>query len=504
MVPSTFLKYGGEDIPILLLKLFSTSLSTGTYPDAWKTTHITPRYKSGSRSSVMSYRPINLTSVISRVLEKIVKSAIFDFLSQEKLITPYQHGFMKSRSCTTCHLQFFDHISQLKDSSMITVIVYLDLSKAFDTVSHRLLISKVQSYGIQGSLLSWLSSFLSNRMQMVRLGSHTSNPVRITSGVIQGSVLGPLLFLLYFNDICDVIKHGRPFLFADDIKIVYHSLRNEVSCVFSRIQDDIESVQLWCNTWKMKFNVEKCGVLCSKSISSELSISLHNKHIPRLPLTTDLGLKYTPEFSLAEYVKLQVSKVKRLFGFLFRNFKTSESKIMLYKLCVRPLLEFCPPIMDSVSVKDRCKLESLQRAFTKRLVGDNLCISYYDRCNLFDLEPLWVRRLKFNLKITFRIAKGLIYFPHNDFTFSSPKKYNLRNKSSSFKVPRCHTKYRSNSFTVRYRCIWNRLPTEIRDSPTPKTFSSLLNKYFINNGLEGVCDKLKIRDLIRHSSDPHC
>ena len=111
---------------------------------------------------------------------------------------------------------------------MVTVIVYLDLIKAFDTVSHRLLISKVQSYGIQGLLLKWLDSFLSDRMQMVKTGFHTSNAVPITSGVIQGSVLGPLLFLLYFNDICDVIKHGKPFLFADDIKIVYHTLRNDI------------------------------------------------------------------------------------------------------------------------------------------------------------------------------------------------------------------------------------------------------------------------------------
>ena len=203
----------------------------------------------------------------------------------------------------------------------------------------------------------------------------------------------------------------------------------------------------------MKFNVEKCGVLCSKNISLELSVSLHNIHIPRLPLTTDLGLKYSSEFSFTEYIKLQVSKVKRLFGFLFRNFKAPESKILLYKLCIRPLLEFCLPIMDSVSTNDRCKIESLQRAFTKRLVSENPCISYYDRCDMFHLEPLWIRRLKFNLKITFKITKGLIYFPHNDFTFSPPTKYNLRHKSSSFTVPCCHTKYRSDFFTVKYRSI---------------------------------------------------
>ena len=137
------------------------------------------------------------------------------------IISPNQHGFLKSRSCMTCHLDFFNYVTSSRDKQQLVLVIYFDISKAFDRVDHLLLINKLHTLGIRDPLLGWLKSFLNNRSQIVKLESANSNPSPITSGVVQGSVLGPLLFTLYVNDICSCFSNGRPFIFADDLKVAY-------------------------------------------------------------------------------------------------------------------------------------------------------------------------------------------------------------------------------------------------------------------------------------------
>ena len=195
----------------MLLNLFTLSLNGSTVPANWKRSVIVPIHKKGPLHEVSNYRPINHTPVLSRIMEKIVKDNIISYLLSLSLINHNQHGFLRSRSCMTCQYDFLNLVTDSAESGKSLVVLYLDLSKAFDRVPHPHLLTKLRSFGIVDPLLSWFSSYLSHRSQVVLINGHTSNPKPVTSGVIQGSVLGPLLFLLYINDMFATILNGTPF-----------------------------------------------------------------------------------------------------------------------------------------------------------------------------------------------------------------------------------------------------------------------------------------------------
>ena len=226
---------------LLLLKLYSSSLNDGTYPTCWKKSYVVPTHKYGPVTDINNYRPINITSIVSRVMEKIIKIQVVQHLLSNDLLSPFQYGFLSKRSCITCQLDYFDNITEHIDSGHSVATLFLDVRKAFDKVPHIRLLTKLQSYGITGKLFKWIHSFLTEREQLVKISHQLSKPQPITSGVIQGSVLGPILFLLFINDIVSVIKYGKPYLFADDIKIVYDFEYGDM-CVESKIQQDLNSL----------------------------------------------------------------------------------------------------------------------------------------------------------------------------------------------------------------------------------------------------------------------
>ncbi|TNN04823.1 putative RNA-directed DNA polymerase from transposon X-element, partial [Schistosoma japonicum] len=236
---SIYFKLGGPNMPLILLGLFDLSLTAGTYPSRWKTSYICPRFKSGDRTNLHNYRPINITPVISRIMENIVCDKISDRL----LIFNFQHGFLKTRSCMTCHFEFFNLIFTERSLGHLVLVLYLDISKAFDMVNHRLLMSKHFSYGVKNPLLAWLNSFLSHRHQIVKINSTLSKAEPVASGVIQGRVLGPLLFIAYVNDICKY-----------DLKIVYSFPPHEFAHTFCSVTAELNKVAVWCSKWKLDLN----------------------------------------------------------------------------------------------------------------------------------------------------------------------------------------------------------------------------------------------------------
>ncbi|CAH8605714.1 unnamed protein product [Dicrocoelium dendriticum] len=296
-IPPILVKHGGPDIPLFLLNVFTLSMLNGEYPIHWKQSTIIPRHKSGSMQDVKNYRPIHHTSIISRIMERIVKERIIEYLSSMSLLSKHQHGFLKGRSCTTCQLDYLDYVTRARDAGSAIIVIFLDIQKAFDRVPHNLLLRKLMSYGITNSLLDWLSSYLEGRKQVVKIGNYTSEATTISSGVIQGSVLGPLLFLIYFNDLLDEISYGKPFLFADDVKIVYCSAPGQCSPNLAYIQSDLSALELWSNSWKLHFATDKSNLLyhgCGPSLNI---LTLNDTPIPVCGAVRDLGLRYSASFN---------------------------------------------------------------------------------------------------------------------------------------------------------------------------------------------------------------
>ncbi|MBM6549249.1 RNA-directed DNA polymerase [Streptococcus dysgalactiae] len=333
-LPASALTSGGPDVAILLLNLFNLSLKYGTFPTQWKTSFIIPRYKKGSTSDPNNYRPINITPIVSRIFEKLVKKPLVSYLLTNNLINDRQHGFLQSRSCNSCHFDFFNHLTTVADNCNSAIIIYLDMTKAFDRVPHEKLLGKVKSIGIIDPLLSWFASYLTSRLQVVCIDGHLSSPKPVTSGVIQGSVLGPVLFLIYVNDLFRVPRYGTPFLFADDIKIIYDFKRETLPSVLLKISDDLSSLSSWCQSWGMNFSAEKSSILTYKCNVDPGVLSISGQIIQHSSSVRDLGLQYSSSFSFAEHSALQVARAKRSMGLILKTFgyvsvSSSSSKCSL-------------------------------------------------------------------------------------------------------------------------------------------------------------------------------
>ena len=252
------LKNCADTSAISICKIFNMSFSLGKIPDCWKQADIIPLHKKGAKNNCKNYRPVSLTSILCKVCEKIARQHLEEFWITKDIFIPNQFGFMKGKSCLSQLLTVFHDWAHNRNSGLPTDVVFLDFTKAFDSVPHERLLLKLHAYGIRDPLLSWIRSFLTNRRQRVVLRGHYSSWTAVVSGVPQGTVLGPILFLIYINDITRNVE-SQSKLFADDMK-VYRALRN-VHEDTQILQDDLNALEQWSTDWQLSFNTTKCEVM---------------------------------------------------------------------------------------------------------------------------------------------------------------------------------------------------------------------------------------------------
>ena len=258
-LPGDLLKICAHEIADVYTLLFQASLNQGHLPSDWKRANIVPVFKKGDRGRVENYRPISLTSVSSKILEHIIHSSIMDHLELHSLLNDNQHGFRQKRSCETQLIITANDFSRCLNKHEQIDAVLLDFSKAFDKVDHKILLSKLSRLGIGESLCQWIRSFLSGRSQTVLVEGSSSKSSPVLSGVPQGTVLGPLLFLAYINDINTHLSEGTKIrLFADD-SLLYRTIRTKEDSDI--LQQDLNTLQAWESANKMEFHPDKCQVL---------------------------------------------------------------------------------------------------------------------------------------------------------------------------------------------------------------------------------------------------
>jgi len=239
--------------------VFKKSLSQGDVPSGWREANIVPIFKKGSKTQCSNYRPVALTSVCCKVLESILRDDIVNHLEGNKLLNNSQHGFRKHRSCTTNLIEFMEFVTAAADKGEAVNVVYLDFSKAFDKVPVKRLLEKIKAHGIQGEVLRWVTAWLTGRRQRVVLGNKKSSWKNVLSGVPQGSVLGPILFNIFINDIDEAVRNGQLIKkFADDTKVA-QIIRGPLDR--QQFQATLERLLEWSRTWAMPFNVEKCHIM---------------------------------------------------------------------------------------------------------------------------------------------------------------------------------------------------------------------------------------------------
>ena len=425
----------------------------------WRLHVITPIHKSGDKSSVKNYRPISLLCIISKVLEKIIYDKIISFVS--KSISPFQFGFRRKHSTLHQLLLFLNSVYASFDANIQTDVIYLDFKKAFDSVAHNELLVKLWSFGITGNLWKWFKGYLSARMQCVLLNGSISEPLPVISGVPQGSILGPILFLIFVNDIPDSVTSSATFLFADDTKCLKTTTCSS-ECV--SLQRDLHYLSSWSQKWKLPFNEHKCVLLRFSSghpppltydytINSE-QISVHDHQ-------RDLGVIISSNLTWNEHLKYILSKAYKTLGLIRRSFSSAHNpsiKKILYLCLVRPQLTYCSQIWRPHFLKDILNLEKVQRRATKYILND-FTSDYKSRLMELKILPLMMQLELNDMMFFIRCLKE----PTEAFRVSSYVTFSSHSTRSSSHLKLHHTLSRTNTLSHFYfnqiPCLWNSFPT---------------------------------------------
>ena len=323
-----------------LTVIFNLSLQEGSVPLDWRTANITPIYKKGPKNLAENYRPVSLTSQLSKILEALLRDEMVKHLDKHKLIRDSQHGFRNGRSCATNLLAFMDEVTEVMDSGGSIDAIFLDFAKAFDKVPHGRLLAKLRAHGFDGQVVAWIEAWLKDRKQRVCLDGILSGTWRrVLSGVPQGSVLGPLLFLIFINDL-DLNISSSVFKFADDTKIT-----SEINNLLDskKLQADLDTLYQWAETWQMNFNVSKCKLMHLGKRNAGFRYSMNSQLLEEVTSYRDLGIIMSSHLKVTEQCQEAYHKANRMLGLVRRTIVHRDPAIMvrLYKSLVRPQLEFC-------------------------------------------------------------------------------------------------------------------------------------------------------------------
>ena len=437
-----------------LTEIFRCSMNSGIIPEDWKKSVIVPVYKPGSLPYLVdSYRPIALTSVIVKILEKIIRKNVIMYLELNDVSFTNQHGFLSEKSTLTNLIETLNYFTKKVDERSNVDALYIDVSKAFDSISHNKLIYKLKKYGFGGIFLLWIENFLTNRPQRVKINSELS-PMHIsTSGVPQGSILGPLFFILYIDGICEKLTYGRISLYADDAKIFGEV--NDTS-EWNRLQDDVLEVNNFLTAWQLKVNPNKSEVIHLGPNNANLPYNINGEPIQIRNECRDLGIITNNCFSTHSYCKSIVKKAAWKCKQLSIAFecKTREFKVFIFTTYIRPLLENNTQLWSPHNICDINLIEKIQRRFTKFLPG-LWNTPYPDRLDILGLQSLECRRIIFDLILVYKIIHGLIKLNFHDFFQFNQN--NTRGHNLKLCVEYSRLNSRKFFFTNRVIKIWNDL-----------------------------------------------
>ena len=466
-----------EQIVKPLTSMFQASLDSGQLPKDWKVANITPIFKKGKRTDPNNYRPVSLTSAVCKIMETMIRDEIREHMEDQELFSQDQHGFRQGRSCNTQLLEaIHDWTNSIEEGHPVDVI-YLDYRKAFDSVPFERLLKKLHAYGVRGKVLLWIRDFLRDRSQRVVLADTKSDMATITSGIPQGSVLGPMLFLIYVNDLPEEVLSTLK-LFADDTKL-YREIQNDHDKEI--LQNDLNELMDWSVKWQLPFNIEKCKVLHLGKNNPKHKYSIKSGTnnevlLQEVEEEKDLGIKFDSQLNFKQHIAECVSKANQRIGLIRRNFTNLDKTIFvtLYKSLVRPILEYGNTVWQPCFKQDSIQLEKVQRRATK-LVKDLRDKSYETRLKVLNLPSLVYRRKRADMLQIYRIMSHIDKLDGNKIVM---RDLNVRTRGHNFKLfkPRVRTKEKRGTLGFRAITDWNTLSNDVVDAENLIQFKTRLEE----------------------------
>jgi Reverse transcriptase (RNA-dependent DNA polymerase) len=471
-IPGVFYKKLASVLALPLLIVFQQSLHQGVIPDMWRQAKIIPLYKGkDSRLAPSSYRPISLTDVACKLLERIVAKQIQSFWLENKIICSEQHGFRPKRSTESNLVLCDSFIASILNKGLACDVILLDFKRAFDKVPHVKLINKLRSLKIGDRVLQWISNFLEGRTQTVHYNEATSEPVKVVSGLVQGSVLGPLFFTGFINDLPHSVLHSRLYMFADDGKLV--GLANN-ALEHNLVQADLTAVAMWSDENDLPLCIEKCVTLHYGARNPALQYNINSVAIRVADACADLGVTRTSNFRYSEHINLLCLRASRLCGMVRKLFATrsSEFLVKLFTSYIRPVLEYASIVWNPCEVGLSNRLESVQRRFTRQLFPYP-APEYDDRLRVINLPQLQTRRLAADLIYAYKCLHGYVDIQPDQIGLSFVTSV-TRGNGINLAVQRASTCYVARSFNYRIAEQWNRLPLNVKIAPSLSSFKNRL------------------------------
>jgi len=454
-IPNRVLKEASSELAPILTAIFRQSVKTAVLPLDWRNAFITPIFKKGDRHATENYRPISLTCVCCKLLEHIICKHVLLHLDDHNILTKTQHGFRKGHSCESQLIITAHELLKLSDRKTQVDIAVLDFSKAFDTVPHHRLLEKLKHYGVDANIHAWIRAFLCDRSQQVLVEGESSNSVTVDSGVPQGTVLGPLLFLLHINDLPDTVTSSVR-LFADDCLLFrpINSIQDQ-----HELQHDLSRLQSWAKTWGMQFNSKKCYILrttrCAKQLSYYYEIGGHI--LQEVASTPYLGVTFANTLKWDVHICSIANNANKMLGFVKRNLRHAPQslKAIAYKSLVRSKLEYSSSVWDPHLVKNKSALENVQRRAARFVCNDySRYSSVTNMLQSLGWPLLEQRRKEKRIHLMSKIIADEIAIPKEDYLTPASRRTRRQN-AHKFAVYSANTDEYRMSFFPRTVVDWN-------------------------------------------------
>ena len=471
-IPMKFWSKMFDKLDVYVAELFQDMLNIGYVPDDWKISIVMPLYKNhGSPIEISNYRGIHILNCLAKIFEKSIYEYLQSFFARANMLTSNQYGFQRNSSTLTNLIRTYDFVLEELDNGRCVDVVYLDFSKAFDKVQHRILLGKLISYGINSYVVRWISNYLSDRFQKVIINGWESDLLPMSSGVLQGSILGPFLFKIFINDLLAAKYQNNICGFADDTKLF------GVVDPTNSLQLDLDRIEKWCQDNEMVLNRSKCKV-----IHFGLKNPCHQYYLAMSPIDSvnserDLGVVIDKQLSFSDHVSRLIPNLYFTAKQFFLAFSSSSLKIYrrLYQIYILPKILYGTPFWHPRFKKDLSRLSKFLNFYTK--VAFKKCrivsISREQRLQRLGIEPIEITLLKRALLYVYKIVQGKVVKP---VSFPDIVRSSTRGHCFKLGVTFCKLDSRKNFFLFRVIKAWNNLPAAVVSSSSISLFKSALHR----------------------------
>ena len=485
-INSRLLKLSNEYVAQSLTYIFNLSIETGSIPQEWKEGKVTPIFKEGSCHETNNYRPITVLSIVSKILERAVHDQLYQHLHTHNLLNKWQSGFRPHYSTTSALTYVNEEILKHIDNGKLIGIVFLDLKKAFDTVDHELLIQKLPHYGITNNTLLWINNYLNNRTQITKINDINSDSMPIKCGVPQGSILGPLLFTIFINDLPDTIKHCNVTLYADDTALIVAGKTSDE--IQNYLKKDLVNTKKWLDDSKLSLNVNKTksmliGTNQRLAKTTPLALKIDNKPIEQVHAFKYLGLWIDSNYKF----KTHLDKIKHKIAFKvislmrIKSYISKKYRQLIFNALISPHFDYVSTIWSSSSSSLLKPLSRLYSKAGKTILNLPMRTPTKEVLHTLNWPPLHKRWDLHKCLITHKILnKKMPDYLKNTFTyvFNTHNRTTRSSQSKLLALPPIKTNYGKNRLGYSGASIYNELPPAIREITSIPSFKSRLKTIY--------------------------